>query len=164
MEAEYPPPSTAQAPGPAAGAGRPIAQASTAGVSEPSPAASLQVERDIEGITLIIEGASPREGLAESETAATPPPDPPPAGEKPPIPVHTAPGQAPEAPRPPAGSTPPARQPRVFVHTVVRGDTLWAIAEHYISNPWKYPELARQSGIHNPDLIYPGDKVRIVFR
>lgn len=51
-----------------------------------------------------------------------------------------------------------------IVHIVVPGDTLWAIAEHYIHDPFRYPELARLSRIRNPDLIYPGDRVRIIHR
>ena len=54
---------------------------------------------------------------------------------------------------------PPTQQ---IVHTVVRGDTLWHIAQRYIHNPYRYPELARLNKIRNPDLIYPGDRVRII--
>ena len=53
---------------------------------------------------------------------------------------------------------------REFVHIVVKGDTLWAIAKKYLKNPFRYPELARLSEIKNPDLIYPGDTVRIRTR
>jgi len=44
-------------------------------------------------------------------------------------------------------------------HVVNRGDTLWDLSEHYLKNPFRYPELARWSNIKNPDLIYPGDEV-----
>ena len=57
---------------------------------------------------------------------------------------------------------PPPPAPQVYIHTVVRGDTLWAIAEHYLDDPWRYRELAKLSHIKDPDLIYPGDRVRIV--
>ena len=53
---------------------------------------------------------------------------------------------------------------REFVHIVVKGDTLWDIAKKYLKNPFRYPELARLSEIKNPDLIYPGDTVRIRAR
>ena len=49
-------------------------------------------------------------------------------------------------------------------HIVVRGDTLWSIAMRYTGNAFNYPLLARQSGIDNPDLIYPGDRIRITIR
>ena len=47
------------------------------------------------------------------------------------------------------------------VHTVVAGDTLWAIAERYLGDPYRYPSLARHSDIRNPHLIRPGDRVVI---
>jgi len=49
-----------------------------------------------------------------------------------------------------------------IIHIVVKGDTLWAIAKHYVNNPYKYPRLARLSKIKNPDRIYPGNRVRIL--
>lgn len=61
----------------------------------------------------------------------------------------------------------PARvppEPCECVHIVVRGDTLWSIARRYTGNAYNYPLLARQSGIHNPDRIYPGNRIRITIR
>lgn len=52
---------------------------------------------------------------------------------------------------------------RKNVHIVVEGDTLWHIARRYVNDPWKYPELARLSEIKDPDLIYPGQKVVIIY-
>lgn len=52
---------------------------------------------------------------------------------------------------------------RKNVHIVVDGDTLWHIARRYVNDPWKYPELARLSEIKDPDLIYPGQKVVIIY-
>ena len=57
-------------------------------------------------------------------------------------------------------SSPPVSE-NVSVHVVVRGDTLWDIAKKYLGNPYRYPELARVSDIRNPNLIRPGDIVRI---
>jgi chemotaxis signal transduction protein len=58
-------------------------------------------------------------------------------------------------------STPaPAARDEIVV-VVVRGDTLWDIAAKHLGNPHRYPELARNSAIRNPDLIHPGDVVRI---
>lgn len=65
------------------------------------------------------------------------------------------------APEPKEKPQPP--KPRLQVtHVVVKGDTLWDIAERYVKDPFRYPELARLSGIKNPDKIYPGDIVRII--
>ena len=51
-----------------------------------------------------------------------------------------------------------------IIHIVVKGDTLWHIAIKYVNDPYKYPELAKLSNIKNPDLIYPGNRVRIIKR
>lgn len=51
-----------------------------------------------------------------------------------------------------------------IVHIIVKGDTLWAIAKRYLLNPFRYPELAKLSKIKNPDLIYPGNRVRIIYK
>jgi nucleoid-associated protein YgaU len=65
----------------------------------------------------------------------------------------------PAVPPVPADPAPPLRNP--VIHRVVPGDTLWDIAEHYLGDPFQYSELARLSRIRNPDLIYPGDTIRI---
>jgi chemotaxis signal transduction protein/LysM repeat protein len=48
-----------------------------------------------------------------------------------------------------------------IIHIVVKGDTLWDIAAKYLGDPFRYPELAKLSRISDPDLIYPGDLIRI---
>jgi nucleoid-associated protein YgaU len=55
----------------------------------------------------------------------------------------------------------PAPPVEVRDYDVVRGDTLWAIARRFLGDPHRYPELVRNSEIRNPDLIHPGDIVRI---
>lgn len=47
------------------------------------------------------------------------------------------------------------------VHTVVKGDTLWGIAEKYLGSGSKYKQLAAINNISNPDLIYVGQKIKI---
>jgi chemotaxis signal transduction protein/nucleoid-associated protein YgaU len=64
------------------------------------------------------------------------------------------PGTPPASPAPGAGI-------QENVHVVVPGDTLWHIARRYLGDPFRYAELAELSRIKNPDLIYPGDIVRI---
>lgn len=58
------------------------------------------------------------------------------------------------APKEPAKVT----QPKEVWYTVKKGDTLWAIAQKHGTT---YQEIARLSGISNPNLIYPGQKVRV---
>lgn len=75
--------------------------------------------------------------------------------ENPPAPVSATP--------PPTAAAPvSAASPRT--HTVVRGDTLWAIASRYLGNPQRYPEIASLNGVKNPNLIYPGTVFRIPAR
>jgi nucleoid-associated protein YgaU len=46
---------------------------------------------------------------------------------------------------------------------VEEGDTLWGIAERELGNGSRYNEIfaANREVIENPDLIYPGQKIRI---
>ena len=46
---------------------------------------------------------------------------------------------------------------------VKEGDTLWGIAERELGNGSRYNEIfdANREVIENPDLIYPGQKIRI---
>jgi hypothetical protein len=49
-------------------------------------------------------------------------------------------------------------------YIVVEGDTLWDISENFLEHPWQWPAIwhANQQ-IENPHLIYPGDRVSLVF-
>ena len=123
-------------PGPAAG-------------DAPATGFAAAIEREGRDITIVLE-APPRVPVLRR---------PEPGEAKPP-----APSDEPPAPEPAPASPPAPPEPREIVHIVVRGDTLWDIAERYVNDPFRYPELARLSRIRNPDLIYPGDRVRIVRR
>lgn len=46
-------------------------------------------------------------------------------------------------------------------HTVKSGDTLWAIAKKYLGNGSKYTELAKLNNIKNPNLIKPGQVIKL---
>ena len=60
-----------------------------------------------------------------------------------------------QAPKTPLAMKPDA--PERYV--VVRGDTLWSIAQRYTDSPWRWSELWDQNKdqIKNPNRIYPGD-------
>jgi nucleoid-associated protein YgaU len=57
---------------------------------------------------------------------------------------------------------PPDEEPAEF-YTVQRGDSLSKIAKRYYGNAMKYPEIfeANREVIKDPDLIYPGQQLRI---
>ena len=46
---------------------------------------------------------------------------------------------------------------QVATHTVVRGDTLWDLAEHYYNDPFQWRRIweANRDKINDPNLIYP---------
>ena len=55
-----------------------------------------------------------------------------------------------------------ADAPQTYV--VVKGDTLWDISAMYLDSPWLWPRLWQiNPEIDNPHLIYPGDKLSLVW-
>lgn len=52
---------------------------------------------------------------------------------------------------------------KVEYYEIQSGDTLWAIASKFLGNGAKYTEIfeANREVIKDPDLIYPGQKIRI---
>lgn len=53
------------------------------------------------------------------------------------------------------------QQENVINYTVKKGDTLWAIAKEYLGSGTKYPQIAQENNIKNPNLIYPGQVFKI---
>jgi hypothetical protein len=66
-------------------------------------------------------------------------------------------GAAAQAPRTPIALKPDA--PDRYV--VVRGDTLWSIAQRYTDSPWRWSELwnLNRDEIKNPHRLYPGNVI-----
>ena len=59
--------------------------------------------------------------------------------------------------------TAPAAEEQVDFYVVQAGDSLSKIAKEFYGNAMKYPEIfeANKEVIKDPDLIYPGQKLRI---
>ncbi len=62
---------------------------------------------------------------------------------------------------PAEGAAPKSEEP--FVYTIVPHDTLWDISQRFLKNPFKWPKIWKLNPyIKNPDLIYPGNVVKIL--
>lgn len=55
-----------------------------------------------------------------------------------------------------------SQTPEYKDYTVTKGDTLWDISNNELKDPFLWPKVWKENPeIKNPDLIYPGQKIRI---
>jgi len=66
-----------------------------------------------------------------------------------------------EPPKPVAAAGPVVVFSGTRVYVVKKGDTLWAISKRFTGNPFNYPQVAKENNIENPDLIFPGQEIRL---
>lgn len=50
----------------------------------------------------------------------------------------------------------------IDIYVVQEGDTLWSISERFTGSPFNYPRIAGENKIAEPDLIFPGQRVRLI--
>ncbi len=63
-----------------------------------------------------------------------------------------------------AGDVLSLRQGHPEVYVVKKGDTLWDISNIFLESPWRWPELWQVNPqIDNPHLIFPGDRLNLVY-
>jgi LysM repeat protein len=57
----------------------------------------------------------------------------------------------------------PANKPvDIEVYVVQEGDTLWSISQRFTGSYYNYPRIAGENKIANPDLIFPGQRIRLI--
>ena len=94
-------------------------------------------------------------GATSALAAITPAPD---------APVETA-APTVAATKPVEKTSPALREQVPLQYVVKKGDTLWSISNHFLLNPWEWPEIWYVNGqVRNPHKIYPGDVLSLMVR
>ena len=81
-----------------------------------------------------------------------------------PAPAPTPPGEPAQADAAAPAAAPSPAEEKVEFYEIKRGDSLSLIAKHFYGDPMQYPRIyeANRAVIgDNPDLIFPGQKIRI---
>lgn len=47
------------------------------------------------------------------------------------------------------------------IYAVKEGDTLWSISERFTGDPFNYPRIAGENRLADPDLIFPGQRIKL---
>jgi chemotaxis signal transduction protein/LysM repeat protein len=66
-----------------------------------------------------------------------------------------------EPPKPVAAAGPAVVFSGSRVYVVKKGDTLWAISKRFTGNPFNFPQVAKENNIKDPDIIFPGQEIRL---
>jgi hypothetical protein len=74
-----------------------------------------------------------------------------------------APAAQPSTQKPWPTLTPVSAGPNEVIHVVRKGDTLWDLANAYLKDPFRWPDVFQRNTdiVENPHWIYPGESIRI---
>jgi hypothetical protein len=111
-------------------------------------------------MSLVACSSSPKKTETANPPAETPPPEEVLRGE----PIENS-EPIPASPEPDVPAASPIREGVPDRYVVKKGDTLWDISNHFLHDPWLWPEVWYVNpNIRNPHLIYPGDVISLTWQ